>query len=61
MDRDSCIKRAQESLEIAEQVDEPHRSKLLELANAWIALADEGVTPIPPEPVYPPAKSGDRH
>jgi hypothetical protein len=54
MTRDQCHKHAEECLQLAERAEEPERSKLLELAHAWMDLADEGVTLVPPEPVYSP-------
>ena len=45
--------RAEECLALGQKMKEADgRAKMLELAHAWMALADDGVTAIPPEPVY---------
>jgi hypothetical protein len=59
MTRDQCQRHAEECLQLAERAEEPERSKLLQLAHAWMDLADEGVALVPPEPVYPPVPNAN--
>lgn len=54
--RQEYLARANECVQLAEGASAERRAKLLELANAWLELADEGVTLVPTEPMYPPVK-----
>ena len=56
MTRNEYLARANECVRMAQDAPVERRLKLLELANAWLELADEGVTLVPTEPVYPPLK-----
>ena len=45
---DEYRKRAQECVELAQNMREPQRTQLLQIAQAWLSLADEGVVLMPP-------------
>ena len=46
---EETVKHAQECVELAQNASEPQRAKLLELAQAWIRLADEGALMMAPD------------
>ena len=50
------LERANECVRMAEGASAERRVQLLELANVWLQLADEGVTQVPTAPVYPQGK-----
>jgi hypothetical protein len=41
--------RAQECIELAKTAREPEKAKLLEIANAWLKLAESGAVLMPPD------------
>lgn len=56
-----CHARAQECIELAKSVPESERSKFLEIAEAWLALASEGVAMVSADPVLDVPPRTDRH
>jgi hypothetical protein len=55
MTRQEYLARANECVRMAEGASAERRAQLLELANAWLKLA-EGIAQVPTEPVDPPVK-----
>jgi hypothetical protein len=54
MTREEYRERANQCIRMAQLASEPQRSKLNELASAWLELADEGVTLVPADPILSP-------
>ena len=50
-DEDKYLRRASDCIKLAKGAkSETHKEKLLEIAVAWRALAEEGHTVVPPDP-----------
>ena len=49
MTADEYRKPAQECVELAQKMREPQRMQLLQIAQAWFSLADEGIVLMPPD------------
>ena len=56
MTPEECWARAYGYFQIAVSASEPDRSKYFTLAKAWLRLANDGKTEIPPKLMPPPAE-----
>ena len=57
MTREECRARAAECVRMAQNAREPHRSQLLELANAWLTFDDDDAAINPPTPAQLPGRA----